>query len=246
MLQGGRRCATACCQTENGTATSYEEARRGGASDRLPRPGAALLRARRSRHGNRLRRRGMLRRYIDEAVDASPERPILVDQASSRMPSRWTSMPCADGDRCVIGGVMEHIEECGVHSGDSCCTLPTFSLSDTGARRDPRATHGRWLLALDVRGLMNVQYAVKRRALVYLLEVNPARQSHDAIREQGHRRSACSPRCSSCHGGRQSLDDLAVPRRGDPALLLRQGAGVPLQPVPGHRHHPRSRDAQHG
>jgi carbamoyl-phosphate synthase large subunit len=76
-----------------------------------------------------------------------------------------------DGKRVVIGGVMEHIEEAGVHSGDSACSLPPFSLSPDVLREIVGATR-RLALELDVRGLMNVQYAVKD-GRVYVIEVNP-------------------------------------------------------------------------
>jgi len=77
----------------------------------------------------------------------------------------------ADGERVVIGALMEHIEEAGVHSGDSCCTLPTFTLSDRVVDEIRESTK-KLADALDVKGLMNVQYAVKDNR-VYLIEANP-------------------------------------------------------------------------
>ena len=111
-----------------------------------------------------------LRRYIRTAVEVSPERPILVDRFLED--ATEVDVDClADGEQCVIGGIMEHIEEAGIHSGDSACVLPTVSLSPKVLETIRSATKA-MALELDVRGLMNVQYAVKDEE-VYVLEVNP-------------------------------------------------------------------------
>jgi len=156
-------------QTENGIASSYEEALAVAHRIGYPvmvRPSFVL--------GGRAMEivydDETLKRYIAEAVDASPERPILVDRFLEDAIEVDVDA-VADAERCIIGGIMEHIEECGVHSGDSCCTLPTFSLSDS-VLTEIRASTRKLAHALGVRGLMNVQYAVKGN-LVYLLEVNP-------------------------------------------------------------------------
>ncbi len=78
----------------------------------------------------------------------------------------------ADGTDVVIGGIMEHIEEAGVHSGDSSCVLPSVTLSPDGARHAFATTRSGWRKRLNVVGLMNVQYAIQRDT-VYVLEVNP-------------------------------------------------------------------------
>lgn len=111
-----------------------------------------------------------LRRYIRTAVEVSPERPILVDRFLED--ATEVDVDClADGMDCVIGGIMEHIEEAGIHSGDSACVLPSVSLSPKVLETIRSATKA-MALELDVRGLMNVQYAVKDEE-VYVLEVNP-------------------------------------------------------------------------
>ena len=111
-----------------------------------------------------------LRRYIRTAVEVSPERPILVDRFLED--ATEVDVDClADGTRCVIGGIMEHIEEAGIHSGDSACVIPTVSLSPKVLETIRSATKA-MALELDVRGLMNVQFAVKDEE-VYVLEVNP-------------------------------------------------------------------------
>ena len=87
------------------------------------------------------------------------------------MPSRSTWDALADGERVVIGAVMQHIEEAGVHSGDAACVLPPYKVSayHQGIMREFTEQLG---LALGVRGLMNVQFALKDE-MVYVLEVNP-------------------------------------------------------------------------
>jgi carbamoyl-phosphate synthase large subunit len=114
--------------------------------------------------------RGDLGRYIRFAVDASEERPILIDEfLQDAIEIDVDSL--SDGTRAVIGGVMQHIEEAGVHSGDSSCVLPPHALPPDvlgSVRSQTRAL----ALELGVVGLMNVQFAVKGSA-VYVLEVNP-------------------------------------------------------------------------
>ncbi|MCU0669936.1 MAG: carbamoyl-phosphate synthase large subunit [Myxococcota bacterium] len=111
-----------------------------------------------------------LRDYMRFAVKASPEHPVLVDRFLSDA-TEVDVDAISDGERVVIGGIMEHIEEAGVHSGDSACSIPPYSLSRAVIDEITRATRS-LALELGVRGLMNVQYAVKDEA-VYVLEVNP-------------------------------------------------------------------------
>ncbi len=109
-------------------------------------------------------------RYMREAVQASPEHPVLLDRFLERAIEVDVDA-VADGERVVIGGIMEHIEEAGVHSGDSACCLPPRSLSPAMLREIEEATE-KLGLALQVRGLLNIQFAVQGDAL-YVLEVNP-------------------------------------------------------------------------
>jgi carbamoyl-phosphate synthase large subunit len=111
-----------------------------------------------------------LRNYMRFAVRASPEHPILVDRFLADATEVDVDAIC-DGERVVIGGIMEHIEQAGVHSGDSACSLPPYSLSKTTVDEILDSTR-RLALELGVRGLMNVQYAVKDGDL-YVIEVNP-------------------------------------------------------------------------
>ena len=111
-----------------------------------------------------------LRRYIRTAVEASPQRPVLVDRFLED--AIEVDVDCiADGETVVIGAVMQHIEQAGIHSGDSACVIPPFSLSQAIQEEIVRATKA-MARELAVRGLMNVQFAIKDES-VYVLEVNP-------------------------------------------------------------------------
>jgi carbamoyl-phosphate synthase large subunit len=111
-----------------------------------------------------------LNRYMAEAIEASPEHPILIDKFLEDAIEVDVDAVC-DGQRTIVGGVMEHIEEAGIHSGDSACALPPFSLPDDIVQRLRQQTY-MLAEALNVCGLMNIQFAVKDGD-VYVLEVNP-------------------------------------------------------------------------
>ncbi len=111
-----------------------------------------------------------LRRYMRFAVRASAEHPVLVDRFLADAIEVDVDAIC-DGERVVIGDIMEHIEEAGIHSGDSACSLPPFSLPPERIEEILVATR-KLALAIGVRGLMNVQYAVKDDR-VFVIEVNP-------------------------------------------------------------------------
>ena len=113
---------------------------------------------------------GELRDFMEKATEASPEHPILIDKFLED--AIEIDVDCvADGTDVVLGGIMEHIEMAGVHSGDSACCLPPFSLT-SGQMEEIRAQTVALALELGVRGLMNVQYAIRNNVL-YVLEVNP-------------------------------------------------------------------------
>jgi len=111
-----------------------------------------------------------LRRYMQFAVKASDEHPVLIDRFLADATEVDVDAIC-DGERVVVGGIMEHIEEAGVHSGDSACSLPPYSLAPERIAEIIEATR-QLALEIGVRGLMNVQYAVKDEQ-VYVIEVNP-------------------------------------------------------------------------
>ena len=108
--------------------------------------------------------------YVAQAALMGPARPVLIDQFLEEA-TEVDVDALADGEDVIIGGVMEHIEEAGVHSGDSSCVLPPVSLSPSVLAKIRDYTK-RLAAALQVVGLMNVQYAIQRDT-VYVLEVNP-------------------------------------------------------------------------
>ncbi|MDB4950392.1 MAG: Carbamoyl-phosphate synthase large subunit glutamine-dependent [Gemmatimonadetes bacterium] len=111
-----------------------------------------------------------LRGYFERAVSVSHDRPVLIDRFLEDAFEADVDALC-DGETVVIGGVMQHIEEAGIHSGDSACVLPPYMLGDRQVEEMREHTR-RFALALGVVGLINVQYAILD-GVVYVLEVNP-------------------------------------------------------------------------
>jgi len=111
-----------------------------------------------------------LAEYIESAVKVNPEHPVLIDKFLEEATEVDVDALC-DGERVVIGGIMEHIEEAGIHSGDSACFLPPVNLSEKVIEEIREATY-KLAMELEVRGLINIQFAVKDEE-VYVLEVNP-------------------------------------------------------------------------
>jgi carbamoyl-phosphate synthase large subunit len=111
-----------------------------------------------------------LERYMREAVKVSNDSPVLLDRFLNDAIEVDVDAVC-DGTRVLIGGIMEHIEQAGVHSGDSACSLPPFSLG-RAVQDELREQTEKMARALNVVGLMNVQYAIQD-GVVYVLEVNP-------------------------------------------------------------------------
>ncbi len=156
-------------QPENGTARSFEEAEK--VVDRIGYP--VVVRPSYVLGGRAMEivyDQENLQRYMKTAVLVSPEHPILIDSFLDEAIEIDVDALC-DGTDVVIGGIMEHIEEAGIHSGDSACSLPPYSISQEIVAEIRRQTV-LMALELNVKGLMNVQYAVKG-SVVYILEVNP-------------------------------------------------------------------------
>jgi carbamoyl-phosphate synthase large subunit len=156
-------------QPESGTATSLEEAKT--VAERVGYP--VLVRPSYVLGGRAMAivyDAGRLEEYVREAVLASPEHPILIDRFLEDA-FEVDVDALSDGERVVIGGILQHIEEAGIHSGDSAMVLPTYKI--TPEHLETIRTHTRRMgLALGVKGLMNVQYAIKND-VVYVLELNP-------------------------------------------------------------------------
>jgi len=156
-------------QPENGSATTKEQAFEIASSIGYPvlvRPSYVL--------GGRAMRivynESELRTYMDEAVSVSNDSPVLVDKFLDRAIELDVDAIC-DTKEVYIGSVMQHIEEAGIHSGDSACSLPPVSLSDEIIKKVETETKT-IALGLGVNGLLNIQYAIYQDE-VYLIEVNP-------------------------------------------------------------------------
>ena len=182
-----------------------------------------------------------LERYMREAVKVSNDSPVLLDRFLNDATEVDVDAVC-DGKEVVIGGIMEHIEQAGVHSGDSACSLPPFSLSralqDELKRQTVAMAH-----ALKVVGLMNVQFAIQKhdeQDVVYVLEVNPraSRTVPFVSKATGVPLAKIAARCMA---GR-TLAAQGVHDGGRPRLFLGEGGGVPVHQVPGRRHDTRAGD----
>ncbi len=156
-------------QTPNATATSFKQAE--VIAERIGYP--VLVRPSYVLGGRAMEivyDRDSLESFMQKAIDVSSERPVLIDKFLEDAIEVDVDAIC-DGKLCVIGGIMEHIEEAGVHSGDSAMVLPPYSLKKKIIKEIEDATK-KLALELNIRGLINIQYAVKNDDL-YILEVNP-------------------------------------------------------------------------
>ncbi|MGA1841313.1 MAG: carbamoyl-phosphate synthase large subunit, partial [bacterium] len=111
-----------------------------------------------------------LKDFMDKAVEASPEHPVLIDKFLEDAIEVDVDA-ISDGNHCVIGGILEHIEQAGIHSGDSAMVLPPYSLNKDIIEQIKENTYA-MAKELNIKGLLNIQYAVKNN-VVYVLEVNP-------------------------------------------------------------------------
>jgi carbamoyl-phosphate synthase large subunit len=156
-------------QPQNGTALCLEDARKVAAEIGYPvlvRPSYVLG----GRAMSIVYDQPSLDEYMTTAVEVSPERPVLIDRFLEDAFEYDVDAVC-DGEQVIIAGVMEHIEQAGIHSGDSTCILPPIMINLTLLDRMKRFTE-KLGKALRVVGLMNIQFAIQKD-VVYVLEVNP-------------------------------------------------------------------------
>jgi carbamoyl-phosphate synthase large subunit len=156
-------------QPENGTATSIEDARE--IAERIGYP--VLVRPSYVLGGRAMAivyDEASLDHYMRTAVDFSQDRPVLIDKFLEQA-AEFDVDALADDSACVIAGIQEHIEEAGIHSGDSSCVLPPVRIAEEHLETMRHYTR-RLATALSVSGLMNIQFAIKDDR-VYVLEVNP-------------------------------------------------------------------------
>ncbi|HEY6839012.1 MAG TPA: carbamoyl-phosphate synthase large subunit [Geobacteraceae bacterium] len=214
-------------QPDNGTARSFEEAEE--AANRIGYPVVV-------RPSYVLGGRAMeivydvedLRRYMHTAVQASPEHPILIDKFLDAAIEIDVDALC-DGSEAVIGGIMEHIEEAGIHSGDSACSLPPYSIGAELVAEIKRQTK---LMALElgVKGLMNVQFAIKDDE-IYILEVNPraSRTAPFVSKATGRPLAKLAARIMSG----KSLQELDIRTEIEPAHIAVKESVFPFVKFPG-------------
>ena len=173
-----------------------------------------------------------LERYMREAVKVSNDSPVLLDRFLRD--AIECDVDClSDGARTFIGGVMEHIEQAGVHSGDSACSLPPYSLSQATVDELKRQT-GAMARALNVVGLMNVQFAIQHvdgEDVIYVLEVNPraSRTVPYVSKATGIQLARVAARCMVG----QSLDAQGVHQEVTPPYYSVKEAVFPFVKFPG-------------
>ncbi|HWW06947.1 carbamoyl-phosphate synthase large subunit [Collimonas sp.] len=173
-----------------------------------------------------------LERYMREAVKVSHDSPVLLDRFLND--AIEVDVDClSDGERTFIGGVMEHIEQAGVHSGDSACSLPPYSLSQETIEEIKRQTS---LMAkgLNVVGLMNVQFAIQQidgKDVVFVLEVNPraSRTVPFVSKATGLQLAKIAARCMVG----QSLDSQGIKEEVVPKYFSVKEAVFPFVKFPG-------------
>lgn len=173
-----------------------------------------------------------LERYMREAVKVSNDSPVLLDRFLNDAIECDVDALC-DGKRVFIGGVMEHIEQAGVHSGDSACSLPPYSLSQATVDELKRQTAA-MAKALNVVGLMNVQFAIQQKDgqdIVYVLEVNPraSRTVPYVSKATGLSLAKIAARCMAG----QSLDEQGVGAEVVPPYFSVKEAVFPFNKFPG-------------
>jgi carbamoyl-phosphate synthase large subunit len=169
-----------------------------------------------------------LRRYVREAVRASGETPLLIDRYLADAIEVDVDALC-DGAAVLVAGVMEHIEEAGVHSGDSACALPPYSLP-AAVVAEIEAQTEQLALALGVRGLINIQFAVKDGA-VYVLEANPRASRTVPFVAKAMNRPYAAAAAKLMAGA--TLADLGLHRAPRPAHVAVKEAVFPFARFPG-------------
>ena len=173
-----------------------------------------------------------LERYMREAVKVSHDSPVLLDRFLNDAIECDVDALC-DGQRVFIGGVMEHIEQAGVHSGDSACSLPPYSLSKETVA-ELKVQTGAMARGLNVVGLMNVQFAIQSvdgKDVIYVLEVNPraSRTVPFVSKATGIQLAKVAARCMAG----QSLDSQGIKDEVNPPYFSVKEAVFPFVKFPG-------------
>jgi carbamoyl-phosphate synthase large subunit len=169
-----------------------------------------------------------LKRYVARAVESSPEHPVLIDRFLDDA-FEYDVDALSDGRETWIGGVQQHIEEAGIHSGDSFSVLPAWKVS-TELLSEMRDATRRLARALEVRGLVNVQFATQRGAL-YVLEVNP--RASRTVPFVSKAIGVPMARAAALLAAGETLASLDLPAERDPADFFIKGPVFPFKKFPG-------------
>ncbi len=170
-----------------------------------------------------------LRSYMEEAAHVTPDHPVYLDAFLEDAIELDVDALC-DGERCYVGAILEHIEECGIHSGDSACCTPPFSLSDAIAERVREITR-QLALSCGVRGLLNVQYAVKD-GQVSVIEMNP--RASRTVPFSSKATGVALAKCAALVMAGARIADLDLPPEGrDPGYYACKEAVMPFGRFPG-------------
>ncbi len=193
---------------------------------RLPAGRASFVCARRSRDGSGLQRRRLAHLH-DRCGEGVERQPVLLDRFLDQAIEVDVDAIC-DGEDVYIGGIMEHVEQAGVHSGDSGCSLPPNSLSAETAGRS-QGTDAQARQGLKVVGLMNIQFAIQS-GIVYILEVNPraSRTVPFVSKATGVPLAKMAARVMA----RREVERTRLDRRARAEVLRGEGIGVPVREVP--------------
>ena len=181
---------------------------------------------------------GALDRYMTGAVDVSHDRPVLIDRFLEDAFEFDVDAVADAAGAVVIGGIMEHIEEAGIHSGDSSCVVPPFMVAERHLATIREYTR-RIARALKVVGLMNIQYAIKDD-MVYVLEVNP--RSSRTVPYISKATGVPMAKIAARVAAGRTLAELGLVDDLEAAGRVREEPGVPVRALPGRRHDPRPGD----
>ncbi len=182
-----------------------------------------------------------LREYVESAVSVSNESPILLDRFLD-LAVEVDVDAISDGTDVIIGGIMEHVEQAGIHSGDSGCSLPPFSLSAEVLEELSEQVR-QMARALQVNGIMNTQFAIQN-GVIYVLEVNPRASRTVPFVSKAIGLPLAKIAAKAMAG--ISFAEQGVQTPGQTALLLGQGIRFSVREVPRRRSDPRPGDEVHG
>ena len=183
-----------------------------------------------------------LREYMAEATQISPDYPVYLDRFLEGAIECDVDALC-DGEEVYIGGILEHIEEAGIHSGDSATCIPPFSFSESLVEK-LRDTTRRIALELGVRGLVNVQYAIQGET-VYVIEANP--RASRTVPFISKATGVPLAKAAACIMAGESIADLHLPADDrDLGLVLHEGSRHAVGPLPGRRRGAGARDEVDG